>query len=315
MKTKSVGTIVLILGSLAGLAFLPVKQRTPKPIYLNPAYSFEERAADLVSRMTLEEKQSQLGNTMPAIPRLGVNKYDVWGEALHGVMGRNNNAGMTATSFPNSVAIGSTWDPDLVKRETEVIADEARGFNHDLIFTLTYWSPVVEPARDPRWGRTAESFGEDPFLVSEIAGGFIRGLMGDDPNYYKAVPTGKHFIANNTEFNRHTGSSDMDTRDMREYYLRPYRALITRDKLPSIMTAYNAVNGIPVSASGLLVDSIARRTYGLEGYVTGDCGAISDMIRGHSYAEGGPKATALGLKTGVNTGFGSEYQLIDTAAL
>ena len=101
---------------------------------------------------------------MPPIPRLGINKYDVWGEALHGVLGRNNNSGMTATSFPNSVAVGSTWDPELIKRETSVIADEARGFNHDLLFTLTYWSPVVEPARDPRWGRTAESFGEDPFL-------------------------------------------------------------------------------------------------------------------------------------------------------
>ena len=216
------------------------------PIYLNTAYSFKERAADLVSRMTPEEKQSQLGNTMPPIPRLGVGGYNVWGEALHGVMGRNNNSGMTATSFPNSVAVGSTWDPELIKRETSVVADEARGFNHNLIFTLTYWSPVIEPARDPRWGRTAETFGEDPFLVSQIGKGFIQGMMGDDPVYLKTVPCGKHYLANNTEFNRHSGSANMDDRDMREFYLSPYRKLIREYNLPSIMSAYSAINGIPV---------------------------------------------------------------------
>jgi len=278
------------------------------PIYLNTAYTFKERAADLVSRMTPEEKQSQLGNTMPPIPRLGVNHYDVWGEALHGVMGRNNNSGMTATSFPNSVAVGSTWDPELIKRETSVIADEARGFNHDLIFTLTYWSPVIEPARDPRWGRTAETFGEDPFLVSRIGSGFIRGLMGNDSRYLKAVPCGKHFFANNTEFNRHTGSADMDEKDMREFYLLPYRTLIKEDKLPAIMTAYSAVNDVPMSASKFLVDTIARKTYGLDGYVTGDCGAIDDIIRGHHYAKNNEEATALGLKTGVDTDCGGVYQ-------
>ena len=128
--------------------------------------------------MTPEEKQSQLGNTMPPIPRLGVNKYDVWGEALHGIMGRNNNSGMTATSFPNSVAVGSTWDPELIKRETSVIADEARGFNHDLIFTLTYWSPVIEPARDPRWGRTAETFRRRSFPGFTDRQRFYPGIDG-----------------------------------------------------------------------------------------------------------------------------------------
>jgi len=287
---------------------MPGIETTKKPIYLNTAYSFKERAADLVSRMTPEEKQSQLGNTMPPIPRLGINKYDVWGEALHGVMGRNNNSGMTATSFPNSVAVGSTWDPALIKRETSVIADEARGFNHDLIFTLTYWSPVIEPARDPRWGRTAETFGEDPYLVSQIGSGFIQGLMGDDPTYLKAVPCGKHYFANNTEFNRHSGSANMDDRDMREFYLQPYRTLIEKNKLPAIMTAYSAINGVPMSASKFLVDTIAKRTYGLDGYVTGDCGAIDDIIRGHHYAKNNPEAAAMGLKSGVDNDCGGVYQ-------
>jgi beta-glucosidase-like glycosyl hydrolase len=306
---KKITLLILIMGCLPIMSFIPGSDAPKVPIYLNTAYSFRERAADLVSRMTLEEKQSQLGNTMPPIPRLGVKKYDVWGEALHGVMGRNDNSGMTATSFPNSVAVGCAWDPELIKRETNVIADEARGFNYNYIFTLTYWSPVVEPTRDPRWGRTAETFSEDPFLTTQISSGFIRGLMGNDPTYLKTVPCGKHFFANNTEFNRHNGSSNMDDRDMREFYLYPYKTLIENDKLPSIMTAYNAVNGVPMSASKFLVDSIARRTYGMDGYVTGDCGAIDDMVRSHKYAKNNADATAMGLKTGVDCDCGNVYQV------
>ena len=314
MKTKI--TICLVIAcSVTMPAFTSDSKKATKPIYLNTSYSFKERAADLISRMTPEEKQSQLGNTMPPIPRLRINHYDFWGEALHGILGRNNNSGMTATSFPNSVAAGATWDPELIKRETSVIADEARGFNHDLIFTLTYWSPVVEPARDPRWGRTAETFGEDPFLVSQIGKGFIQGLMGDDPTYLKAVPCGKHYFANNTEFNRHTGSADMDDRDIREYYLLPYRTLIGEYNLPAIMTAYSAVNGIPMSASKFYVDTVARKTYGLDGYITGDCGAINDMVRGHHYVKTNEDAAALGLKSGVDTDCGGVYQAHTLQAL
>jgi beta-glucosidase len=315
MKHKLTKLLFLILPCFAIMAFMPGSENAKKPIYLNTSYSIKERAADLVSRMTLEEKQSQLGNTMPPIPRLGINKYDVWGEALHGVMGRNNNSGMTATSFPNSVAVGCTWDPVLIERETSVIGDEARGFNHDLIFTLTYWSPVVEPSRDPRWGRTAETFSEDPFLVSQIGSGFVRGLMGDDPTYLKAVPCGKHYFANNTEFNRHSGSADMDDRDMREFYLFPYKSLIEKDKLPAIMTAYSAVNGIPMSASKFLVDTIAKRTYGLDGYVTGDCGAIDDILRGHHFVKSNAEAAAMGLKSGVDNDCGGVFQTSALEAL
>jgi beta-glucosidase-like glycosyl hydrolase len=312
-RTKAILSQKVILGVVLLAGWLSASPgsnaaNTPLPIYRNTAYSFKERAADLVSRMTLEEKQSQLGNTMPPIPRLGVKKYDVWGEALHGVVGRNDNSGMTATSFPNSVAMGCAWDPELTKRETQFIADEARGFNHNYIFTLTYWSPVVEPTRDPRWGRTAETFAEDPFLVSSISSGFVRGLMGDDPTYLKAVPCGKHFFANNTEYNRHTGSANMDDRDMREFYLFPYKSLIQKDKLPSIMTAYSAVNGVPMSASRFLVDTIARKTYGMDGYVTGDCDAVSDILNGHHYAKTRAEAAAMALKTGVDSDCGSIYQ-------
>ena len=141
------------------------------PIYLNTAYSFEERATDLVSRLTLEEKQSLLGNNMAAVPRLGLKNYNVWSEALHGVLsGANPSVGILGpTSFPNSVAIGSTWDPAVAEWMASAIADEARAIFATGTKGLTFWSPVVEPVRDPRWGRTGESYGEDPFLAAEMA--------------------------------------------------------------------------------------------------------------------------------------------------
>jgi beta-glucosidase len=303
---------MLILAGCFVMAFMPGDKNsesiTKNPICLNTSYSFEERAADLVSRMTLEEKQSLLGNSMAAIPRLGVNSFNVWGEALHGVMGMFNPAGGgAATSFPNSVALGSAWDPELMQRETSAISEEARGFNSGVISCLTYWSPVVEPIRDPRWGRTGESFSEDPFLISKIAGGYIRGMMGSDPTYLKAVPTAKHYFANNSEFNRHVSSSDMDDRDMREFYLAPYKTLIEKDNLPSIMTCYNAVNGVPVTASKFLVDTIARKTYGLKGYLTSDCGGVADIQTGHFYAKTNAEAAAMGLIAGVDINCGGVY--------
>ena len=302
--------VFLIIAGFTTMAFMPAGEKAQKPIYLNTAYSFQERAADLVSRLTLEEKQSLLGNNMPAVPRLGINAFNVWNEALHGVMNRyrRNPDDASPTSFPNSVAIGASWDPDLMQRETTAISDEARALNSPVIFGLTYWSPVVEPIRDPRWGRTGETFGEDPFLVSQMAGGFVRGMMGYDDVYLKTVPCGKHYFANNSEFDRHVSSSDMDSRDMREFYLIPYKKLIEEDDLPSIMSSYNAVNGVPTSASTYYLDTIARRTYGLDGYITGDCAAIEDIYTGHYYVETAEEATAEGLKAGVDIDCGSVYQ-------
>lgn len=292
-------------------------QTTRAPIYLNTSYSFEERALDLVTRLTLEEKQSLIGNNMPAIPRLGIRSYNVWSEALHGVLsGADPDAGiMGPTSFPNSVALGSTWDPELVQRVADAISDEARAIFSTGSKGLTYWSPVVEPIRDPRWGRTGESYGEDPFLVSEIASGFVKGLMGEDSEYLKTVPSAKHYLANNSEFDRHVSSSNMDSRDMREFYLSPYKKLIEEDNLPSIMSSYNAVNGVPTSASPYFLDTIARRTYGLDGYITGDCASILDIYTGHYYVETAEEATAQGLKAGVDSDCGSVYQQSAISAL
>ena len=287
------------------------------PIYQNTNYSYEERAVDLVSRLTLEEKESLLGNNMAAVPRLGIRQYNVWSEALHGVLaGANPSVGLQGpTSYPNSVALGSSWDPELLEREASAIADEGRAFFQTGTKGLTFWSPVVEPIRDPRWGRTGESYGEDPYLSAIMSGAYVRGLMGDDPDYLKAVPCAKHYFANNSEFDRHVSSSDMDSRDMREFYLYPYKVLIENDDLPSIMSSYNAVNKVPTSASAYYLDTIARRTYGMKGYVTGDCAAIEDIYTGHYYVETAEEATAAGLKAGVDSDCGSVYQRSTISAL
>jgi beta-glucosidase-like glycosyl hydrolase len=317
MNYKLTKITLLIFCSFCLLAFIPKSETAKKPIYQNTNYTFEERAADLVSRLTLEEKQSLLGNSMAPVPRLGIKSYNVWSEALHGILGGANPSVSLEgpTSFPNSVALGSAWDPDLMQREAAAIADEARAIFATGTKGLTYWSPVVEPIRDPRWGRTGESYGEDPFLVSEIAGGFVRGMVGSDANYLKAVPCAKHYFANNSEFDRHVSSSNMDSRDMREFYLTPYKKLIEEDNLPSIMSSYNAVNGVPTSASKLYLDTIARKTYGMKGYVTGDCAAIEDIYTGHYFVKTAEEATALGLKAGVDSDCGSVYQRSAISAL
>ncbi|MDR2910770.1 MAG: glycoside hydrolase family 3 C-terminal domain-containing protein [Bacteroidales bacterium] len=324
MKKHFFGRYGFIITGLMSLVFFTTSQagrqdtdETGTPIYLNTAYSFAERAADLVSRLTLEEKQSLLGNNMAAVPRLGIRPYNLWSEALHGVLSRaNTNVGIEGpTSFPNSVALGSSWDPDLVRRTASVIADEARAIFATGTKGLTYWSPVVEPIRDPRWGRTGEAYGEDPFLVAQIGSGFVRGFMGNDPVYIKAVPTAKHYFANNSEFDRHVSSSTMDSRDMREFYLSPYKSLIEKDNLPSIMSSYNAVNGEPTTGSKYYLDTIARRTYGLQGYITGDCSAVDDIYSGHYFVETPEQAAALALSAGLDSDCGRIYQRYTIAAL
>ena len=313
---KTFKQLLTVIAAIA-LSAAPAVAQESIPVYKNTSYSFQERAVDLVSRLTLEEKQALLGNNMAAVPRLGIKQYNVWSEALHGVLaGANASVGLQGpTSFPGSVALGSSWDPDLLELEASVIADEARAIFQTGTKGLTFWSPVVEPIRDPRWGRTGESYGEDPFLAAVMSGGFVRGMMGDDPNYIKAVPCAKHYFANNSEFDRHVGSSNMDSRDMREFYLYPYKELIEKDNLPSIMSSYNAVNHVPTSASGLYLDTIARRTYGMKGYVTGDCAAIEDIYTGHYYVETAEEATAAGLKAGVDSDCGSVYQRYALSAL
>ena len=264
--------------------------------------SYKERLSDLISLMTVDEKISQLTNQSDSIPRLGVAKYNYWSEALHGILASG------ATSFPQAVAMGSTWDPDLVYRVGSTISDEARALNVLRGNGLTYWSPTINIARDPRWGRNEESYSEDPYLLSRMGVAFIKGMQGNDPYYLKAVSTPKHFMANNEEARRHTGSSDVDMRSMYEYYLPAFRQAIVEGKAYSIMGAYNEVNHVPANANSFLLTDLLRRTWGFEGYVVSDCGAVTDMVEGHHFYGTGAEAAAKSILAGCDLDCGMEYR-------
>lgn len=264
--------------------------------------AYKERLSDLITLMTVDEKINQLTNQSDAIPRLGIPQYNYWSEALHGLLESG------ATSFPQGVALGATWNPDLVHRVATVISDEARAVNLMRGKGLTYWSPTINIARDPRWGRNEESYSEDPYLLSRMAVAFIEGMQGDHPYYLKTVSTPKHFMANNDEARRHTGSSDVDMRSMFEYYLPAFKQAIVEGKAYSIMGAYNEVNHVPCNANTFLMTDLLRRKWGFEGYVVSDCGAISDMVYGHHFFKTGAEAAARSILAGCDLDCGMEYR-------
>jgi beta-glucosidase len=264
--------------------------------------SYRERLTDLIGLMTLDEKIHQLTNQTDSIPRLGVPEYNYWSEALHGVLASG------VTSFPQAVALGSTWDPDLVHRVAAAISDEARVKNRIEGKGLTYWSPTINIARDPRWGRNEESYSEDPYLLSRMGVAFVQGMQGDDPYYLKTVSTPKHFIANNEEERRHSGSSDVDMRSLFEYYLPAFRQAVVEGKAFSIMGAYNELNHVPCNANPFLLNDLLRRTWGFEGYVVSDCGAIFDMLYGHHFFRTGAEAAAASILAGCDLNCGTAYR-------
>jgi beta-glucosidase len=284
-----------------------------EPIYRNTNYTFAERAADLVSRMTLAEKVLQLHtNSAPAIPRLGVQQYTYWSEGQHGLntLGADTNnggvgGGVHATSFPTNFASTMSWDPKLVYDETTAISDEARGELDKSLWgtaqnnigpdkadygSLTFWAPTVNMDRDPRWGRTDEAFGEDPFLVGQMAGAFVDGYQGETPDgqptskYLKVAATAKHYALNDVENNRHADSSDTTDANIRDYYTAQFKSLIEDSNVSGLMTSYNAINGTPAPANTYTANELAQRTYGFDGYTTSDCGAVGDVYsRGSHY--------------------------------
>ena len=293
----------------------------PLPIYLDTRYTFQERAADLVSRMTLPEKVAQLStNNAPAIPRLGVQQYTYWSEGQHGLnrLGADTAASsqgdldVTATSFPVNFASTMSWDPHLVYQETTAISDEARGYLDKSLFAtgennlgpsasdygdLTFWAPTVNMDRDPRWGRTDEAFGEDPYLVGQMAGAFVDGYEGNTPTgksttgYLKVAATAKHYALNDVEDNRTGVSSDVSDTDLRDYYTKQFADLIENAHVSGLMTSYNAINGTPAVADTYTANLLAQRTYGFDGYTTSDCGAIGttylNFPGGHDWAAPG----------------------------
>jgi len=264
--------------------------------------SYEERLNDLINLMTIDEKINQLTNKTDSIPRLGLRAYNYWNEALHGILDSGT------TSFPQAIALGSTWDTNLVYRIASAISDEARVLNRIKGKGLTYWSPTINIARDPRWGRNEESYSEDPYLLSQMGVAFIKGMQGNHPYYLKTVATPKHFIANNEEERRHSGSSDIDMRNLFEYYLPAFKSAIIDGKAYSIMGAYNELNHVPCNANMFLMTDLLRRQWGFKGYVVSDCGAIHDMLVGHKFFDTGAEAVARSILAGCDLNCGQSYR-------
>jgi beta-glucosidase len=289
-----------------------IGQQTYEFPYQNPELSVELRVNDLVGRMTVEEKISQMMNGAPAIERLGIPAYNWWNECLHGVA----RAGV-ATVFPQAIGLGATWDEDLIFRVSTVISDEARAKHHEFVRNgsrriyqgLTFWSPNINIFRDPRWGRGQETYGEDPFLTGKLAVQFVKGLQGDDPKYFKTIATLKHFaVHSGPEPERHSFDAVTDERDFRDTYLPQFEMGIKEGKAYSVMCAYNRYNGETCCGSNSLLTGILRTEWGFEGYVVSDCGAIDDIFRGHKVVATSAEAAALGVRSGTELECGSVYR-------
>jgi beta-glucosidase len=291
--------IVLVL-SLAH----SVAQTASSAVYLDPSQPINARVDDLISRMTLEEKATQLVNQARAIPRLQVPAYDWWSEALHGVA----NAG-TATVFPEPIGLAATFDPALIHEMAVVIGTEARAKHNqavragrrDIMEGLDFWSPNINIFRDPRWGRGQETYGEDPFLTGRMGVAFVTGLQGDDPKYFRVISTPKHFaVHSGPEPSRHSIDVQVSKHDMEDTYLPAFRATVTEGKAESVMCAYNRVNGQPACANTFLLKDQLRGAWKFNGYVVSDCDAIVDIFEGHRFVKSQAEAAAAAIKTGMD---------------
>ena len=280
-------------------------------LYKNENAPVHERVMDLLSRMTVEEKISLLRATSPAIPRLGIDKYYHGNEALHGVVRPGR-----FTVFPQAIGLAATWNPVLQKRVATVISDEARARWNELeqgreqkeqfSDVLTFWSPTVNMARDPRWGRTPETYGEDPFLSGVMGTAFVQGLQGDDPRYLKIVSTPKHFAANNEEHNRFVCNPQISEKQLREYYFPAFEMCVKKGKAASIMTAYNALNDVPCTLNAWLLQKVLRQDWGFRGYVVSDCGGPSLLVNAHKYVKTKEAAATLSIKAGLDLECGDD---------
>jgi len=284
------------------------------PLYKDPTRPLEQRVDDLISRMTLEEKASQMLHSAPAIERLDVPAYDWWNECLHGV----GRAGI-ATVFPQAIGLAAMWNEELMHRMAVAISDEARAKHHEFLrqgnrerYTgLTFWSPNINIFRDPRWGRGQETYGEDPYLTSRLGVAFVKGLQGDDACYLKLAATPKHYaVHSGPEHERHGFDARVTERDLRETYLPAFKACIQEGGAASIMGAYNRTNGEPCCASKTLLQDILRDEWGFDGYVVSDCGAIGDIYEHHRVAGSAAEASAMAVNAGCELNCGRTYQAL-----
>lgn len=271
--------------------------------YLDPDTDLDERLSDLVSRMTLEEKIGQLHFDAPEIERLGIKPYGYWNEALHGVARWHE-----ATVFPQVIGLGSTWNPDLIEKMGVAIGKEARVFNNQSGKGLTYFSPTINLARDPRWGRTEEVYGEDPYHTGRMGVAFVNGMQGrGESDYLLAGATVKHFVADNSEFHRTVASSYLDMRDLREYYFPAFEMAVKEANVASVMSTYRGLNGVPGPASVWLLDKVLRDEWGFGGYTVSDCWAVSVIVSSQFYVDESEKAVQLSLQAGTDLNCGDYY--------
>ncbi len=284
-----------------------------KPKYLDKSLSFKERAADLVSRMTLEEKASQLRYDAQPVERLGIPRYNWWNEALHGVA----RAGV-ATVFPQAIGMAAIFDDEFLEKIADVIATEGRAkYNEsvkkgdrDIYKGITFWSPNVNIFRDPRWGRGHETYGEDPYLTSRLGVAFVKGLQGDG-KHLKTAACAKHFaVHSGPEDDRHHFDAVVSQKDLFETYLPAFEALVKEAKVESVMGAYNRTNGEPCNGSKTLLKDILRDGWGFDGHVVSDCWAIKDFHEGHGVTKTPTESVALALKNGCDLNCGNMYLLI-----
>src|SRR5919202_1691284 len=308
-----------LLCSLCLLVSPPTRTggQTPQPPYKDTSLPIDTRVDDLVSRMTLEEKVSQMMNAAPAIPRLGIPEYDWWNEALHGVAFSG-----VATVFPQAIGLGASFDPDLVGRVASVISTEARAKYNEAVrrdfrkrfYGLTFWSPNINIFRDPRWGRGQETYGEDPYLTSRLGVAFVRGLQGNDTKYLKVVSTPKHYaVHSGPEPERHRFDAAASERDMQETYFPAFRATVTEGKAASVMCAYNRTNGEPCCANTHLLEDILRGEWNFGGYVVSDCGAIEDIYKRHHLVKTAEEAAGLAVRRGTDLECGDTYRALVAA--
>lgn len=287
-----------------------------QPDYLNTTLPFEQRARDLVSRMTLKEKISQMIFDAPEIEHLGIPSYNWWNECLHGV----GRAGV-ATVFPQAIGMAASWNVELMHRVASVISDEARAKyfeaqrqgDHSIYRGLTFWTPNINIFRDPRWGRGQETYGEDPYLTGSLGVAFVKGLQGDDPKYLKLVATPKHYaVHSGPEKDRHSFDARVNAKDLYETYLPAFKMTVDAGA-HSVMGAYNRTNGEPCCASPTLLQKILREQWGFEGYVVSDCGAIRDIFEHHKVAGTPAEAAAMAVKAGCDLNCGGMYPYLSEA--
>lgn len=313
MKLPARTAIFLLLSVQLLLVQNTYSQNETYP-FQNEKLTFEVRAKDIVSRLTLEEKVAQMMDIAPAIPRLGIPAYNWWNETLHGVARSKD----TVTVFPQAIGMAATFSKEALKRMGEICAIEARAIYNQALKEnkhgerykgLTFWTPNINIFRDPRWGRGQETYGEDPYLTGQLGVAIVQGLQGNDEKYMKTSACAKHYaVHSGPEYNRHTFDVDVSNYDLWDTYLPAFRDLVVKGKVSSVMCAYNRFRGKPVCANEYLMVDVLRYQWGFRGYVTSDCGGVNDFWKYHKTHPDKKSAAADAVKNGTDLECGEFWE-------